>query len=158
MTAPDPPPARPRAALPSALPAAAWRAVRAVRFSDCDPAGIVYTPRFIDMLMGAIEDFFPAALGLDYHGLIRDGLGLGYAKVDCDFLRPGMMGDRLEIAVLVARIGGASAGFTLHVHRGDEELLRATLVIVTTSLAAHRAIPLPPALRDALTAYQERCR
>ena len=35
---------------PRYLPDAAWTTMRTVRFSDCDPAGIVYTPRFIDLM------------------------------------------------------------------------------------------------------------
>jgi acyl-CoA thioesterase FadM len=68
------------------------------------------------------------------------------------------MGDRLTAAVEVARVGGASAGFVLHLHRGEAQLLRASLVMVTTSLSAHKTIPLPADLRAALTAYQDRCR
>jgi 4-hydroxybenzoyl-CoA thioesterase len=149
---------RPRPVAPADLHPALWRTERVVRFSDCDPAGIVYTARFVDMLNGVVEDFFPGALGLDYGAIIRGGVGLGYAKVDCDFLRPGQMGDRLTASVEVARVGRASAGFVLHLHRGEAQLLRASLVMVTTSLSAHKAIPLPADLRAALTAYQDRCR
>lgn len=150
---------RPRPLTVADLPGGAFRTERTVRFSDCDPAGIVYTPRFVDMMSGVIEDFFPAALGLDYHGLLRDErIGLGYARIGVDFLRPGLMGDRLEFAVVVGRIGGASAAFTLHAFRDGGEILRGTLVMVTTSLAQHRAIPLPAPLRAALVAYQDRCR
>jgi len=150
---------RPRPLSAADLPEGAFRIERLVRFSDCDPAGIVYTPRFVDMLSGVIEDFFPQALGLDYYGLLRDErIGLGYARVGVDFMRPGLMGDRLEFAVLVGRIGGASAAFTVHAFREGQEILRGTLVMVTTSLAKHRAIPLPAPLRAALVAYQDRCR
>ena len=137
------------------LPPAAFRTPRKVRFSDCDPAGIVYTPRFVDMLNGVIEDFFPDALGIDYHGLIADGLGLGYASLHCDFFRPAHMGNRLIMTPLVDRIGGTSADFVVHGHDGDDEILRGRLVMVTTRLG--RPIPLPPPIRAALTRYQEHC-
>ena len=152
-------PPRPRPVAASALPAALFRLRRQVRFGDCDPAGIVYTPRFVNMLNEVLESFFPGALGLDYYGLIRDEkVGLGYARVGCDFLRPGLMGDGIDFSVRVGRIGGASAGFVIHAHRGEDEVLRGTLVMVTTSLVSNRPIPLPPALRAALVAYQDRCR
>jgi 4-hydroxybenzoyl-CoA thioesterase len=155
----DEPPPRARPQAYSTLPADAFGTPRLIRFSHCDPAGIVYTPRFIDMMNGVIEDFFPQALDLDYYGFIRDErIGLGYAKLDCDFFLPGLMGDQLTFTVLIGRIGGASATFFIHAHRGEEEVLRARLVMVTTSLTEHRAIPLPAALRDALAAYQDRCR
>jgi acyl-CoA thioesterase FadM len=156
-TAAQPQRARPTAA--SELPAGAYRTPRQIRFSDCDPAGIVYTPRFVDLMNGVLEDFFPEALGLDYYGFIRDQkTGLGYVKVDCDFFLPGLMGDALTFSVAVERIGGASATFIVHGHRGEDEIVRGRLVMVTTSLLQHRAIPLPPELRNALVAYQDRCR
>ena len=147
-------------ALPrSALPAAVFATPRLIRFSHCDPAGIVYTPRFVDLMNGAVEDFFPGALGLDYYRFIRDErVGLGYAKLDCDFFRPGLMGDQLVFSVVLDRIGGASATFIVHAHRREDEIVRGRLVMVTTSLDEHRAIALPDALRGALFAYQDRCR
>jgi 4-hydroxybenzoyl-CoA thioesterase len=128
-----------------------------VRFSDCDPAGIAYMPRYIDMLNGVIEDFFPAALGLDYHGFIRGGTGLGYASLHCDFFRPARMGAQLAITPLIARLGGSSVTLTLHVHQGEDEILRASLALVTTSMATSRPIPIPTPLRSALGTYQDRC-
>lgn len=150
--------ARPTPLPRGALPAAAFQLVRTVRFSDCDPAGIAYTPRLVDMMNGAIEDAFPQALGLDYHQLIRDQrVGLGYARVDCDFLRPLAMGDEIRISILIAHIGGASATWRLHMHLGDDEAVRAELVMVTTDLDAHRAIRLPAQLRSAFEAYAQAC-
>ena len=38
----------------SDLPAGAWRITVPVRFSHCDPAGIVYFPRYFDMINGVV--------------------------------------------------------------------------------------------------------
>ena len=46
------------------LPAGAWRITVPVRFSHCDPASIVYFPRYFDMINGVVEDWFAGALGL----------------------------------------------------------------------------------------------
>lgn len=140
------------------LPAGAYRVTRMVRFSDCDPAGIGYTPRYVDMLNGVIEDLFLERLGLDYHGLIEGGTGLGYANLNCDFFRPARMGARLTLTPLVDRLGGASANFIIHVHSGVDEIFRGRLVMVTTSSASARPIPLPIPVRAALQQYQEQCR
>ena len=130
-----------------------------IRFSHCDPAGIVYFARWFDMLNGVIEDFFGAVLGLDYHMLIRDRrLGLGYGQAHADYLKPGLMGDIVEFAVLVERIGGASITLSIPGYRGAEPVIAARLVIVTTDLDAHKAIRVPDDLRAALTRYQERSR
>lgn len=143
---------------PRYYPDDAWSTIRMVRFSDCDPAGIVYTPRFIDMANGVIEDFFLAKLRIGYHALIQSGIGLGYKSVDSDFFRPALMGDRLNFVVIVEHIGRTSVIFSIHCVREVEEIMRCRLVMVTTSLNTHNAISIPQHVKAALTAYQESCR
>ncbi len=129
---------------------------RKVRFADCDPAGIIYTGAYVDMVNGAIEDFFGQALGLDYYGFITDEkVGLGYVRYATDFMRPGFMGDDLEFVVSLNRIGRSSIGLEVKARRGDDSLMHTELVIVTTDLVTHAAIPLPPPLRAALTRFQD---
>lgn len=41
-----------------------------IRFSHCDPAGIVYFPHYFDMFNGLIEDWYGQELGYDYAELI----------------------------------------------------------------------------------------
>ena len=41
-----------------------------IRFSHCDPAGIVYFPHYFDMFNGLIEDWYTEQLGVDYAKLI----------------------------------------------------------------------------------------
>jgi acyl-CoA thioesterase FadM len=150
-----------RAAPPphDALPPAAWRTEVAIRFSHCDPAGIVYFARYFDLLNGVVEDWFSGALGLDYHAFIRDRrVGLGYAHAAIDYARPCRMGERLGFAVLVERIGGGSLALSVPAYVAGQGALVARLVIATTDLDRHRSIPLPEDLRAALEAYQERCR
>ena len=149
----------PSPAAAATLPPGAWRTMVAVRFSHCDPAGIVYFPRYFDIINGVVEDWFPGALGFQHHHFIRDRrVGLGPARVEADFARPGFLGDELVFAVLVDRIGNSSLSLSVHAHRGDEPVLLARFVIVTTSLELHRSIPIPDDLRAALERYVERCR
>ena len=39
-----------------------FQASRVVRFSDCDPAGIVFFPQYLVMLNGAVEQWFDEGL------------------------------------------------------------------------------------------------
>lgn len=138
---------------------AAWRASVTVRFRHCDPAGIVFTPRYFDILNETVERFFVERLGIDYYALIGERkLGLGYATAACDFLQPNRMGDVLDVAVLVERVGGASYTLALPVLKSGTEVARGRLVTVTTSLETHRSCAIPDDLRAALLAYHEACR
>lgn len=143
----------------SELPRDVWRSSLRVRFGSCDPAGIIYTPEYLNLFNGMVEDWYAEALGLPYHDLItRRRTGLGYAHVSADFAKPSRMGDVLDVAVLLHRIGRSSFTFTIHAFNGGVECVRTTFVTVTTSLVNHKAIDLPEDLRRSLTDYQSSCR
>ena len=42
---------------------------RRVRFADCDAAGIVFFPRYFEMLNGVVEDWFAGPLGASFREL-----------------------------------------------------------------------------------------
>ena len=141
-----------------ALPAAVWSVEVAVRFGHCDPAGIVFTPRYFDMLNEVIERFFVTALQIDYYALLTTRrIGLGYVQASCEFLKPSRMGDLLDIAVLVERIGRGSYTLVLPILKGGTEVARGRLITVPTLLDSAEACPIPADIRVALEAYRERC-
>lgn len=134
-----------------------WSTTTTIRFGQCDPAGIVYTPNFFDIFNVVVEEWYGAALGLDYYDFIRNRrTGLGYVNAFADFFLPCKMGDEVEIAVDVARVGNTSFGLVLHAFLEGQEALRGRFTVVTTSLVTHRPIPVPDDLRQALTTYARR--
>ncbi len=142
----------------SELPSGVWRTRLRIRFGACDPAGIVYTPEYLNLFNGVIEDWYGDALGLPYHDLVGTRrTGLGYAHVSADFARPSGMGDVLDVAVIVRDIGRTSVKLTVHAFKDATECVRATFVTVTTSLVDHKSIALPDDMRLALKNYQARC-
>ena len=149
---------RPSALPASALPEAAFHAPARVRFGDCDPAGIVFFPNWFALANAAIEDLFRERLGIDFHALHgARGIGTGFVQAAATFMRPGLMGDAVHLTPLVRRVGGASYALDLHIHRGEEELVRLDLVTATTDLASRTSVPVPPDLRAALLRYQAEC-
>ena len=49
---------------------AVFQREQVVRFGHCDPAGIVFFPRYFEMLNELVEDWFAQALGLPFAVLI----------------------------------------------------------------------------------------
>jgi acyl-CoA thioesterase FadM len=66
------------------------------------------------------------------------------------------MGERLDYAVHVERVGTKSLPLRIVATRDGAEVLTAVLVIVSTDLDRGGAIPLPDDIRAAATAYRER--
>ena len=60
-----------------------------VRFSHCDPAGIVYFPHYFDIFNGLIEDWYGQELGYEYAELIMGSkYGFPFVHIECDFKVP----------------------------------------------------------------------
>ena len=128
-----------------------------VRFSHCDPAGIVYFPHYFDMFNGLIEDWYGEELGYDFVGLVMGSrYGFPFVHIECDFKVPSRMGDVIDLTLLVERIGRSSLGIAIVCHRDGVERLRARMVTAMMSLETHTTVALPADLRDRLEAYRRR--
>ena len=128
-----------------------------VRFSHCDPAGIVYFPHYFDMFNGLIEDWYTQELGHDYAELIMGNkYGFPFVHLECDFKVPSRMGEVIDLTLLVERVGRSSLGIAIVCHRNGMERLRARMTTAMMSLESRKAVPLPQALRDAVEAYHRR--
>lgn len=138
-------------------PAGAFTRSVPIRFSHSDPAGIVYFPHYFNMFNGLIEDWYGEELGVDYSKLILSaGSGFPIVHAECDFRVPSRMGERLELTLLVERVGRSSLSFVIVGHLGGVERLRARIVTAMIALATGASTPLPNDLRAAVEAYRGR--
>lgn len=139
------------------IPSSSWSCKVTIRHGHCDPAGIVYTPKFFDLFNQAIEAWFIEALGIDYYHVIGERrTGLGYVTASADFFEPCVMGDNLEIFLRVARVGTKSYTLMLHAMRDGKEALRGHFTTVTTTLDGHKSIAIPADIKAAIVAYSEK--
>lgn len=138
-------------------PAGAFTRTVQIRFSHCDPAGIVYFPHYFNMINGLIEDWYTEELQVNYaHLILHDQHGFPFVHVETDFKVPSRMGDKLDLTLLVERIGRSSLTLVIVGHYDGIERLRARTVTAMTSLSTHRSVELPAALRQAFEAYAAR--
>jgi 4-hydroxybenzoyl-CoA thioesterase len=132
---------------------AEFRRTRMIRFSDCDPAGIVFYPQYFVMLNGLVEDWVSEGLGVDYHALISERrIGLPTVRLEADFRAVSRMGDQVALGLCVERLGSRSISLALRCFETERGELRMQVkqVLVTTSLESHRAVEIPQDLRAAI--------
>ena len=132
---------------------AEFRRPRLIRFSDCDPAGIVFYPQYFVMLNGLVEDWVNEGLGLSYHGLVAQRrIGLPTVKLEVDFRAVSRMGDHVMLGLTVERLGSRSMTLAVRCFGAEsgEVRMQMTQVIVTTSLETHRAVAIPDDMRAAI--------
>ena len=134
-----------------------FRRERLIRFSDCDPAGIVFYPQYFVMLNGLVEDWVDDALAIGYRNLVIERrIGLPTVRLEADFRAVSRMGDRVELALAVERLGGRSLTLKLRCEGAGGELrMEVRQVLVTTSLVSHQAIDIPADLRAAIVRSTE---
>jgi acyl-CoA thioesterase FadM len=136
---------------------------RHVRWSDCDPAGVVYTGRFTDYLMGAVMLFFSelaaASHGGRYHDMVAEmGIDTPCRGMQLEFRHALWPEDEFDIAVTVGRIGGSSWDIDVIATRRDGPIAftgRFSPVCINRDgdRADARATPIPAALRTRLGAH-----
>ena len=125
-----------------------------IRFSHCDPAGIVFFPQYLVMTNALVEDWFNEGLHVDYAQMIgQRRVGLPIVKLDCEFSRPSQMGETITLTLNVAAIGRRSISIEIVGHCNGETRFRAKQVLVTTSLDRNVSIDIPPDIASALAAF-----
>ena len=130
----------------------AFQQPRRIRFSDCDPAGIVFYPQYFVMFNGLLEDWVDGPLGIGFADLVsRRRIGLPTVRLEADFRAVSRFGDDVVLSLQVERLGGKSLTLALRCEAAAGELRMAMRqVVVATSLETHAAIAVPGDLRDAI--------
>jgi acyl-CoA thioester hydrolase len=133
-----------------------------VRWGDVDAARIIFYGSYIRFFEIAETELF-RAVGMPY-GKVFDGLDIWLPRVhlECDFKRAAQLDDLLEVSVYVGRLGRTSMRLDFEVRRKGsdgqlEEGLIATahFVLVATTRADLKPVPIPEELRCALAPYTE---
>ena len=132
-----------------------------VRFQHCDPAGIVFFPRYYEMLNLTVERFFEERLGASFHALhLRHRLGVPTVRIETEFRAVSRLEDALTFALGVERVGRSSLRVGIECAGDDgERRLRTTHTLVAVDLDTTRAVAWPDALGArlrALAAEEER--
>lgn len=132
-----------------------FRCPRRIRFSDCDPAGIVFYPQYFVMFNGVLEDWVDGPLGIGFAELVsRRRIGLPTVRLEADFRAISRFGDDVVLSLEVERLGGRSLTLGLRCEASAGELRMAMRqVVVVTSLETHQAIDVPADLRAAIERF-----
>lgn len=127
---------------------------RKIRFSHCDPAGIVYFVNFFDMVSGAVEDWFGEAIGFTFNEMhIQRRVGFPIVNTGCEFFKPCHLGDQLVLELAIAKLGRSSIEFEVTGRVAGEEKFRARHKVALMSLDTQRALPIPMDLREKMQPF-----
>jgi acyl-CoA thioester hydrolase len=93
-----------------------------VYFEDTDVAGVVYYANYLKFMERARSDMLRAA-GVDQRDALEGGEGVyAVAEANIRYLRPGKLGDELQIVSTVEQVRAASVHIHQQVRRGPDIL------------------------------------
>lgn len=120
-----------------------------LRWVDVDSAGVVNNAVYLSLMEQARYLYF-AQLGLLDDHVVPFVL----AEVQLEFLRPGRLGMKVEVASRVRHLGTSSFHMEYEVRAGQMVLATATAVLVFVD-ADVRPTPIPQPWREAIAAFEE---
>ncbi|PYG32336.1 acyl-CoA thioesterase [Pelagimonas varians] len=122
-----------------------------VLFKHCDPAGIVFYPRYFEMINDCVEAFFDQVLDDPFEVLLRSA-GIPTAEIQTRFHAPSRHGDALVLTLTGNRVGRKSFTLDIEATCGDELRFRARSTLVYTD-ANGQSQPWSHALKSKLDAF-----
>jgi 4-hydroxybenzoyl-CoA thioesterase len=137
-----------------------------VGWGDCDPAGIVFYPRF-HAWMDAATHRLARELGVGRDAMILPGqelLGFPAVTSQAEFVAPALMDDQLEVRAWVTRVGRTSLGLRYEIVRlepqppGVETLIargKEDRVFVAHDASGLKARTLTPWMRQVLARFAD---
>lgn len=127
-----------------------------VRFAHCDPAGIAYYPRLLEICDGAIEDWTAEVLGVPRRILhLELELALPTVDLQASFVKPARLGETLIIATLVGEVGRSSVALTTDVTCEEEPRFSVRYTQVLMGMREARARSWPEEWRRRLLQARE---
>lgn len=131
----------------------AFRYEQAVLFRHCDPAGIMFFPRMLEVVNDAVESFFEHELGWPFHE-IHPEWAVPTVEISTRFKVPCRLGESLTLSVVPTKAGRSS--LTLKTSCAVQKDLRfetnQTLVCVNANGAP---TPWPEHVRQRVTSLLE---
>ena len=106
-----------------------------VGWGDCDPAGIVFYPRFYAW-MDTVSHVLAREMGIPREAMIPPGtemLGFPVVGTQAQYLSPARMDDLLEVRTWVSRVGRSSLSLR-------HEILRVRRLLGPTREALHKVV------------------
>jgi 4-hydroxybenzoyl-CoA thioesterase len=108
-----------------------------IKFRHCDFAGIVFYPRFLEMLNDLVEDWFAEALQRPF-SKIHETHGIPTVDLQVKFKKPARIGDVLNKKLWVESLGESSmvCGFAFD-HADGRPCLTGQVTLVNVVINKH---------------------
>jgi acyl-CoA thioester hydrolase len=128
-----------------------------VRWSDCDPLGIIHYSAYLRLFEIAEHEMFRAC-GLPFEILrASGGVWLPRKALQVEFHSPAQMDEQIEIEAWFSRVGETSLTMRFEVYRVGDRAHRASgsLTVVCVNKDTMGKYPLPQEVREKIARFVE---
>lgn len=132
--------------------AEAFTHVLRVRYSECDPQGVVFNANYLAYFDVALTELWRESLG-PYTEMMSKGVDMVVAEARARYLAPARFDDELEIAVEVAHLGATSLVTRMSVRCGPTLVVEGEMRHVFIDATTKRKTEIPPPIRRGLERY-----
>ena len=131
---------------------------RDIRFSDSDPAGIVFYAEFFRMFNDLFEDWLVKRLGIDFADQFQNEQRMfPLVHVEVDFNEARRMGQKMDLSLILTKLGRSSICYDIVGHDDGLEILRGSFVTCIASKKSMSTIKIPAEFRSAMEEYMAAC-
>ena len=126
-----------------------------IGFKHCDPAGIVFYPRYTEMLHDTVEHWFNHGLKIGFNNLhMNRGMGIPMANLQVDFRVPSKLGDQLISKLVVTKVGRSSMHMLVQICGPDNVVrVEGKLIVVFVALEQTRPVEIPEDFKALILPY-----
>jgi 4-hydroxybenzoyl-CoA thioesterase len=125
-----------------------------VKFSECDMAGIVFYPRYFEMINFVVEEWLEGLNWSFFEMHEKRSEGFPTVSLECEFLSPSRIGDVLDFEMEISAMGDRSVTLSVSSYNKGVTVLKASVVLVYVKLTAPiESIPIPDELRQKMEPY-----
>ncbi len=126
-----------------------------VLFRHCDPAAIVFYPRYVELVHDVVEHWFNHGLKISYYTLHSErGLGIPTANLQVDFKQPSRLGEQLTGKLKVLKVGRSSMQMSIQLCGPDDAVrVDAKATVVFVSVEKISPIEIPADFRERIMLY-----
>lgn len=129
---------------------------RRVRWSECDPAGVVYTGKFVDYLLGAVNLFYANLVDSDYRSFLKElAVGTPCRGLEMDFRGALWPEDEFMMRVRVREVRRTTFDMQVDAYQenGREIFVGRFTGICIPGDGERTSVAIPEALRAALAKH-----
>ena len=134
----------------------AFTTTKMIRFEHCDPAGLIFYPRYFQLSHQVIEDWFKDGLGHPHADLVMNQqIGIPTVHIEASFLAASRLEDVLNFSLWVEKLGNSSVKLLIEAHHQNEKRCQIHQVIVFSQLdpLEVKSVPIPNVIRTKMERY-----